>query len=63
LRLYTIDSAYTQFAEEETGSIEVGKLADLVVLSEDILTVPEENIRDIEAQMTLLDGGIVYERE
>jgi predicted amidohydrolase YtcJ len=63
LRLYTIDSAYTQFAEEETGSIEVGKLADLVVLSEDILTVPEENIKDIEAQMTLLDGGIVYERE
>jgi predicted amidohydrolase YtcJ len=63
LRLYTIDSAYTQFAEEETGSIEVGKLADLVVLSEDILTVPDENIRDIEAQMTLLDGGIVYERE
>lgn len=63
LRLYTIDSAYTQFAEEETGSIEVGKLADLVVLSEDILTVPDENIKDIEAQMTLLDGGIVYERE
>ncbi len=38
LQLYTIDSAYTQFAEEEKGSTEVGKLASLVVLSDDILT-------------------------
>lgn len=63
LQLYTVGSAYTQFAEDEKGSIEVGKLADLVVLSDDILTVPEESIKDIEALMTVLGGEVVYERE
>lgn len=63
LRLYTMGSAYTQFAEEDQGSIEVGKLADLVVLSDDIMTVPDDEIRDIEALTTILDGEIVYERE
>lgn len=63
LQLYTIDSAYTQFAEEETGSIEAGKLADLVVLSDDIMTVPDDEIRDIEALATILGGEVVYERE
>ena len=63
LRLYTMGSAYTQFVEEEQGSIEAGKLADLVVLSDDIMTIPDEQIRDIEALTTILGGEVVYERE
>jgi len=63
LRLYTMGSAYTQFVEEDQGSIEAGKLADLVVLSDDIMTIPEEQIRDIEALTTILGGEVVYERE
>lgn len=62
LQLYTRNSAYTQFAEDTQGSIEVGKLADLVVLSDDLLTVPGERIGDVQALMTVLGGEIVHER-
>jgi predicted amidohydrolase YtcJ len=47
LRLYTVGSAYFTFDENIKGSIEPGKLADLVVLDEDILTCPEDDIRYI----------------
>lgn len=63
LQLYTINNAYTQFAEKEKGSIEAGKLADLAVLSDDLLSVPAERIKNIEAVMTILGGEPVYERE
>jgi hypothetical protein len=63
LRLYTINAAYQQFDEDRLGSIEVGKLADMVVLGRDILTVPPEEIIDTPIDMTLVDGRIVYHRD
>ena len=60
LRLWTIGSAKTQFAEASRGSIEAGKLADFVVLSDDILTVPPDQIRDLRAELTALGGRIVH---
>jgi predicted amidohydrolase YtcJ len=62
LKLYTTHSAYQQFDEDKLGSIEEGKLADMVVLGEDILTVAPEKINDIPVEMTIIDGEIVYQR-
>lgn len=62
LRVHTLGSAWFSFDEKIKGSIEPGKLADLVVLSDDYLTVPEDRIRDITAVMTLVGGRIVYNR-
>jgi hypothetical protein len=62
LKLYTVHSAYQQLDEDRLGSIEEGKLADMVVLGEDILTVPPERIKDIPVEMTIVDGRVVYEK-
>lgn len=62
LHLYTIGSAYTQFAEDCIGSLVPGKLADLVVLDGNPLTVPADEIRDIQVMLTMVDGRTVYER-
>jgi len=63
LPLYTINSAYASFEEKSRGSIEVGKLADLVVLSDDPLAIPPNKIGDIKVDMTIVDGEVVYDRE
>jgi predicted amidohydrolase YtcJ len=60
LKTHTIWPAYLQFAEKERGSIETGKLADLVVIDRDYLLCPGEQIKDIQPVMTILDGRIVY---
>ena len=60
--MWTINNAYATFEEALKGSIEPGKLADLVVISEDILTVPAEQIPDIKVTMTIVGVSIVYER-
>ncbi len=60
LRLYTQGSAWFAFAEKERGSLEVGKLADLAVLSKDYFKVPVEEIGEIEAVMTVVGGRVVY---
>ena len=62
LRLYTTSPAHYTFEEGIKGSIEPGKLADLVVLSADLLTVPAESIKDITAQTTIAGGKVVYQR-
>jgi predicted amidohydrolase YtcJ len=56
LKMHTIWAAEMQFAEDERGSIEVGKLADLVVLDRDYLTCPEDEIKDIEPWKTIVEG-------
>jgi hypothetical protein len=62
LRSYTVDAAYVAFLEDDLGSLAVGKLADLVVLSKDIMTVPDAEILTIEAVMTMVGGRVAYER-
>ena len=61
LRLYTSSAAFYNFEEGVKGSIEPGKLADLVVISDDILSCPEEAIKNIKAMITIVGGKIVYE--
>jgi predicted amidohydrolase YtcJ len=63
LRMWTVSGAYDSFDEAVKGSIEPGKLADFVVISKDYLTCPEDEIKDIEALMTVVDGKVVYERK
>jgi predicted amidohydrolase YtcJ len=62
LRVYTVNAAYASFEENVKGSIEEGKLADLTVLSCDPLSVPLNKIGDIEVEMTLVGGRIVYSK-
>jgi len=62
LRAATIEGAYTMFAEDDLGSIEVGKLADFVVIPVDYMTVPAEDIWRIEPDMTVIGGEAVYTR-
>jgi hypothetical protein len=60
LRAVTIDAAYQHFEDERKGSLEVGKLADMAVLSENPLRVPPETIRDIEVVATLKEGMPIH---
>ena len=60
LRSYTIDAAWSAFEEDSKGSLEVGKLADLTVLSQDIMTVPEDEIPGAEVVYTIVGGRIAY---
>ena len=60
LRFYTKGSAWFSHDDGERGSLEVGKLADLAVLSKDFLTVPVAEIGDTESLLTMLGGKIVY---
>ncbi len=60
LRMYTIDAAFASFEEDAKGSIEVGKLADLVVLSHDPRKVPPNKIKDIVVEMTFVGGRMVH---
>jgi len=62
LRAYTIDAAYASFEEHLKGSLEPGKLADLVMLDRDILTAAPESIPDTRVLMTMVGGEVVYER-
>jgi hypothetical protein len=62
LRIYTYNGAHAMFWEDRLGSIEAGKLADMVVLGEDILTCEEEKIKEIPIEMTLIGGKVEYQR-
>jgi hypothetical protein len=62
IRCYTINNAYAAFEENIKGSIEVGKLADLVVLSDDIFSINPVKIKDVKVDMTVFDGKIIYMR-
>jgi predicted amidohydrolase YtcJ len=60
LRLYTMGSAWFSRDEDERGSLEPGKLADLAVLSKDYMTAPVEQVGAIESLLTMVGGKIVY---
>lgn len=62
LRSYTINNAYAAFEEDGKGSLTVGKLGDIAVLSKDILTIPEDEIPTAKVLYTILGGKVVYER-
>ena len=59
---YTINNAYAAFEEDVKGSLTPGKLADIVVLSQDIMTVPEELIPETKVEMTIVGGIVKYKR-
>ncbi len=60
LRVYTLGSAWFTFDENKLGSVEVGKLADLIVLTQDYLTIPVDRIRDLHSVLTIVGGKPVY---
>lgn len=60
LRMWTLNGAYLSFEEADKGSIEPGKLADFVVISKDYLSCPVDEIKEIEALCTAVDGRVVY---
>jgi predicted amidohydrolase YtcJ len=63
IRFYTANNAYLLFLEDQVGSLEAGKLADMVVLDTDILKCPEDDIRKIQVVRTYVDGKVVYEKK
>ena len=63
IALYTINAAYALHQDEETGSIETGKLADLVVLDRNLFDLPVEEIHGVRVVRTLLEGKTVFEQK
>jgi predicted amidohydrolase YtcJ len=62
IRMYTANGAYLSWEENTKGTIEPGKLADMIVLPFDLLTAPEETFLSGKVDMTILGGKVVYER-
>jgi predicted amidohydrolase YtcJ len=62
IRVYTWNGAYLGKDEDKLGSIEPGKLADLIVLDRDILSIPYDEIKDIEVLKTIVNGKTIYEK-
>jgi predicted amidohydrolase YtcJ len=63
LRLYTINNAYLHHEENDKGSLEPGKLADLIVIDRDYMSCPVQSISQTHVLMTMVGGKIVYERK
>lgn len=61
VRAYTLGSAYAEFQENVKGTITVGKLADFIILSDDIFSINSNDIRKVKVLTTVMDGKIVYE--
>jgi len=60
LRFYTLGSAWFSFDEKKRGSLEVGKYADLAVLSKDYMAVPVDDVHTLESVLTMVGGKVVY---
>ena len=58
---YTKGCAYGAFRENELGTLEVGKLADIAVLDRNLLETPDSEIRDVKVKLTIMDGKVVYQ--
>ena len=63
LRCYTINNAYAMFAEHELGRVAPGYRADIAVLSHDLFTIAPEEIGEVEVDLTISDGQVVYQRQ
>jgi predicted amidohydrolase YtcJ len=61
IRVYTWNGAYMSKEEDKLGSIEPGKLADIIVLDRDILTIDPEDLLNVQVLTTMVDGKIIYE--
>jgi predicted amidohydrolase YtcJ len=62
LRSYTLNGAYAAFEENLKGSLAPGKLADITVLSKDIMTIPEDEIPTAQIVYTIVGGKVMYKR-
>jgi hypothetical protein len=62
LKAYTLNGAYTAFEESIKGSLAPGKLADITILSKDILTIPEDEILKTEVLYTIVGGKVLYKK-
>ena len=62
IQAYTLNSAYASFEEEIKGSIAVGKLADMAVLSDNLLEIEPKKIKDVENVITILGGKVIYQK-
>src|SRR5262249_40144441 len=63
LRLYTINNAYLHHEEKDKGTLEVGKLGDVILIDRDILTCPVDDVADTRVLATVVGGRVVYERK
>lgn len=63
VRAFTYGSAYGEFQDETKGTLETGKVADFVILSDDIFTIDPVKIRDVKVMTTVVNGTIVFERK
>jgi len=63
LKSYTLWAAYAAFEEDSKGSLTPGKLADITVLSKDITTVPDAEIRDAKVMYTIVGGKIAFQNK
>ena len=63
IRLYTINNAFITHEEKTKGSLEVGKLGDLILIDRDVLTCPADDIRDTKVLLTVVGGKVAYEQK
>ncbi|MGD8357286.1 MAG: amidohydrolase family protein, partial [Lysobacterales bacterium] len=63
LRSYTIDAAFAGFEEDLKGSIEVGKLADFTVFSQDLLQVPDDELLNTRVEYTIVGGKVLFQNQ
>jgi predicted amidohydrolase YtcJ len=63
LKTYTLNAAYASFDEDKRGSIEVGKLGDLTILSQDLSDMPADKMREVSVELTIVNGKIVYSKK
>jgi predicted amidohydrolase YtcJ len=62
IRMFTEGGAYAAFQEDQKGTLESGKLADFVVLSEDIYKIAPDDLKDVKVLMTVVGGEIAYQK-
>jgi len=63
LRAITMNSSYELHQDQSTGSLEAGKLADLIVLDRNVLDIPAEQIADVKVLQTMVGGRVVYQSD